>query len=204
LAYKYSNGQGRIQISENGGRVDLVTAAARFDMKRNYRGIGLIVALCGACLVAGCQTPKRMAQVDDPQLVKFMQLLMPAKIEIQHYLTKPYDFDGSGNPNGLEVIVTTSDAFGDPVKCMGTFHFELYTLRMASGDKLGEQIANWPIEMDSEQTMLQYWDRLTHSYRFPLRLRDGVLPPGQYILNAQLATPAHENLFDSYEFSHGG
>ena len=173
-------------------------------MKRYRRCIGLIATLWGLCLSAGCQPARPAVQMDDPQLTKFMQLLMPAKIEIQHYLTKPYDFDGAGSPNGLEVVLTTSDAFGDPVKCMGTFHFELYTLRMASGDKLGKQIGSWPVEMDDEKTMLEYWDRLTHSYRFPLRLRNGVLPAGQYILNAQLVTPAHENLFDSYEFSNGG
>lgn len=173
-------------------------------MKRKDRGIGTSLMLCGFLFLVGCQQPKATVSVDDPQLAKFMRLLMPAKIEIQHYLTKPYDFDGSGDSNGLEVVLTTSDAFGDPVKCLGTFHFELYTLRMASGDRLGKQVATWPIELDDEKSMLRYWDRLTHSYRFPLRLREGVLPSGQYILNASLVTPTDENLFDSYEFTHGG
>lgn len=165
---------------------------------------GLLISLGATLFSTGCQQPAASIQMEDPQLARFVQLLMPAKIEIQHYLTKPYDFDGSGNANGLEVIVATYDSFGDSVKCLGTFHFELYTMRMASGDKLGQEVANWPVEMDSEKTMMQYWDRLTHSFRFPLRLRSGALPPGQYILNARLLTPSKENLFDSYEFTHGG
>lgn len=173
-------------------------------MKRDPGGFVLVLAMCGAALTTGCQTPGRSLSAEDPELAGVLRLLLPAKIEIQRYLTKPYDFDGAGSANGLEVIVSVTDSFGDPVKCLGTFHFELYTMRMASGDRLGQEVANWPVELADEKSMIQYWDRLTRSYRFPLRLRSGVLPPGRYILNARLVTPARENLFDSYEFSHGG
>jgi hypothetical protein len=142
-------------------------------------------------------------QSDDPVLAEFVRLIMPAKIEIQHYLTKPFDFAGSGDADGLEVIIAAFDSFGDPVKCVGTFHFELHTMRMASGDKLGEQVAFWPVTIDSDKTLLEYWDCLTRFYCFPLKLHSGTLPPGRYILTARLTTPTGDNLFDNYQFAHG-
>ena len=152
---------------------------------------------------AGCQTPTGGVRADDPALSTCVQLLMPAKIEIQHYLTKPFDFDGGGDANGLEVILTTLDAFDDSVKCTGTFHFELHTMRMASGDRLGTQIAQWPVTIDSAKTLVQYWDRYARCYRFPLKLRSGKLSPGHYILSARLITPTNEKLYDTYEFTYG-
>ena len=163
-----------------------------------------LLSILGVLIVAtGCRQLGTDVRMDDPQLAAFVRLMMPAKIEIQHYLTKPYAFDDSPDVNGVEVILTTLDSFDDPIKSVGTFHFDLYTMRMASGDRLGEQVAHWPVTIDTDVTLLQYWDRLTHSYRFPLKLRNGKLPPGRYILNASLMTPAETKLFDSYEFRYG-
>jgi hypothetical protein len=153
--------------------------------------------------LVGCQKPAGEVQLDNPQLSAFVRLVMPTKIELQHYLTKPLDFDGTGDADGLEVILSVLDSFGDPVKCTGTFHFDLHTLRMASADKLGAQIAHWPVTIDSDKTLVEYWDRYARCYRFPLKLRSGKLPPGRYILNARLITPTNEKLYDTYEFTHG-
>ena len=154
-------------------------------------------------LSAGCQGPAASVQLDNPELSAFVRLLMPAKIEIQHYLTKPFDFEGTGDADGLEVILTALDSFGDPVKCAGTFHFDLYTVRMASGDKLGKQIADWSATIKSDKTLVEYWDRYSRFYKFPLKLRSGKLPPGRYILNVCLITPTDDKLYDTYEFTHG-
>ena len=143
-------------------------------------------------------------QLDNPELDAFVRLMMPTKIEIQRYLTKPFDFEGTGDADGIEVILAALDSFGDPVKCVGTFQFELYTRRMASGDKFDERVAFWPMTIDSDQTLVQYWDRLTRFYRFPLKLAEGTLPPGRYILSARLITPTGDKLFDDYEFTNQG
>ena len=153
--------------------------------------------------LTGCQEPSAEVQLDNPELIACMRLLMPSEIELQHHLTKPFDFEGTGDADGLEVILTARDSFGDPVKCTGTFHFDLHTMRMASGDKLGKQIAHWPVTIDSAATLVEYWYRYARCYRFPLKLRSGKLPPGRYILNARLITPTDEKLYDTYEFTHG-
>ena len=114
------------------------------------------------------------------------------------------DFEVVGEAaDGLEVILATLDAFGDPIKCVGTFHFELHTRRMASGDKLGKQIARWSATIDSDETLLEHWDRYSHYYIFHLKLAAGTLPPEHYILSARLVTPTGEKLFDDYEFTYG-
>lgn len=160
----------------------------------------MIYTLIGA---GGCQGRCADVQPENPELAAFVRLMMPAEIEIQRYLTKPFDFEGTGDADGLEVILAALDSFGDPVKCVGTFHFELHAMRMASGDKLGKQIARWPVTIDSDKTLVQYWHRYSRYYRFPLKLRSGTLPPGRYILSARLITPTGERLYDNYEFAHG-
>jgi len=164
----------------------------------------LPLAIAAFCCAGGCQERGADMQLDNPELAAFVRLMMPAKIEIQHYLTKPFDFEGTGDVDGLEVILATFDSFGDPVKCVGTFQFELHTMRMASGDKLGKRIALWTVTIDSDRTLIQYWDRYSRYHQFPLKLRAGTLPPGRYILSARLITPTGDKLFDDYEFTHGG
>jgi len=162
-------------------------------------GLLAVLALSGP---VGCTPQHADVARDGPEMSAFVELMMPKTIEIQHYLTRPRDFTGDGNADGLEVVLVARDSFGDSVKCVGTFHFELYTMRLASGDKLGERIGFWPVTINSDKSMVQYWDRVTRSYLFKLQLSDGRLAPGRYVLTAQLITPAGTKLYDTYEFAY--
>lgn len=162
----------------------------------------LSLALLGLLPAAGCENPAARINADDPDVAAFVELVMPRKIEIQHYLTRPVSFAGDGNADGIEVILAALDSFGDPVKCVGVFQLELNTLRMASGDRLGERIALWSIELDSREKMSEYWDRLARFHRFPLKLAGGRLEPGKYILTARISTLGGQKLFDEYQFTH--
>ncbi len=157
-----------------------------------------LLALCASA----CQPRQQNVTGDGPEMSAFVELMMPKAIEIQHYLTRPRDFSGDGSADGVEVVLVARDSFGDSVKCVGTFHFELYTMRLASGDKLGERVAFWPVTINSDKRMVQYWDRVTRSYLFKLQLSDGRLAPGRYVLTAQLITPAGSKLYDTYEFAY--
>jgi hypothetical protein len=163
----------------------------------------LPLAITALCCTGGCQNRGADVQLNNPELAAFVRLVTPKKIEIQDF-TKPFDFEGTGNADGLEVIVVTLDSFGEPVKCLGTFHFELHTKRMATADKLGKRIAFWPVTIDSDKALAQYWDPLTRSYCFRLKLSSGTLPPEHYVLSARLITPTDDKLFDDYEFTYGG
>lgn len=162
--------------------------------------LGLLLA---SLVLLGCESPKATLSADQPEMAAFINLMMPRKIEIQHYLTQPRSFDGSGNANGIEIILAAKDAFGDDVKCVGTFCFELHTLRMASGDKFGKRVGFWTVTVGSEDAVRTHWDRLARFYKFKLELDEGRLEPGGYILTAQLTPPTGERLFSEYSFQSG-
>lgn len=166
--------------------------------------------ICNICagaftlLLCGCNDQRATISADSPELATFVSLMMPRRIEIQPYLTQPRSLNGSGNANGLEVILAAKDAFGDDVKCVGTFNFELFTQRLASGDKLGKRIGFWSISINSEESQKTYWDRLSRFYNFKLELDEGRLEPGAYVLTVQLTPPTGDKLFSEYAFNHGG
>lgn len=166
----------------------------------NHPATIALTALIG--LLVGCENSTRVMSLDQPEMAAFVELMMPRAIEIQHYLTKPVSFAGSGDADGLEVILAAKDAFGDDVKCVGTFLFEFYNLRLASGDKYGERLAFWTVPIDSKEALVQYWDKLSRFYKFPLKFESESLAAGSYVLTAQLTTPTGEKLFDEYQFSH--
>lgn len=163
-----------------------------------------MAACLGPLWVCACQTEHANVQLDDPELTAFVRLMMPKQIEIQRYLTKPVSFAGDGNADGIEVILAALDSYGLPVKAVGTFHFELHRMRMASGDRLGERIAFWKVEINSDETLREYRDRYSRWYVFPLQLDRGPLTPGRYILTARLLSPTGETLFHDYRFHHEG
>ena len=164
-------------------------------------------SLCGLLAAVwlasgGCADGTSSIRLDNPELEAFLELVLPRRIEIQRYLTKPISFTGGAEADGLEVMLAAHDAAGDFTKLVGTVHFELHTMRMASGDRVGERIALWPVELTSKATMVEYWDSLSRFYRFPLKLDGRTLAPGRYILNARLISPTGTKLFDQYEFSY--
>ena len=168
----------------------------------NRFGCALLGAI--ALVICGCEAQRATISADSPELTTFVNLMMPRKIEIQPYLTQPRSLDGSGNANGMEVILAAKDAFGDDVKCVGTFIVELYTQRLASGDKLGKRVGFWSISINSEDSQKAHWDRLSRFYNFLLELDAGKLEPGSYILTVQLTPPTGDKLFSEYAFNHGG
>ena len=128
------------------------------------------------------------------------QLVLPVRIKIQPW-TRPISFAGTGEIDGLEVLLAAYDFLGDEVKAVGRLHLELYTRRKASADRLGEQVAHWSIDLDEGEQVARHWDRSVRFHRLPLRLASGSLEPGRYVLSARLLTPPDQCLFDEYEFT---
>jgi hypothetical protein len=128
--------------------------------------------------------------------------MLPAKIEIQRYWTRPISLAGKPGPDAMEVIVAAFDSCGDNSKMAGTLHIELYTRRPASSDKLGKRIAFWAVELNSIEQMTEHWDSLARFYRFPLKLATPPLAPGRYVLTITLQPPRGDRLSDEYAFDH--
>jgi len=139
--------------------------------------------------------------MDDADRAARVRLLLPTRIKIQPW-TQPVSFNGQRDADGLEVLLAAYDCLGEETKAVGTLHFELYTRRPASADRFEKRLAFWPVELDSKEALARYWDRSVRFYRFPLRLEQGALPPGRYILTAQLQTLSPERLTDEYEFTY--
>lgn len=152
-------------------------------------------------LLAACESTGPRPATGDPELAEYVELILPARVEIQRYLTKPVSFAGDGKADGLEVILAAYDAADDLTKVVGTFHFELQTRRMS--DRIGQRVAFWPVEVNSTETMHEYRDHLSRFYDFPLQLNEA-LTPGQYVLTAWLHLPTGRRLFDEYEFTYDG
>jgi hypothetical protein len=174
-----------------------------FVMLSNHsRCASLTIVLAASLSLTGCQESRPTVSMDDPAMGVFVNAVLPRTIEIQHYLTRPRSFAGSGDADGVELILAAKDAVGDDVKAVGTFNFELYTLRQASGDKLGQRMGFWSTTIDSPEALSQHWDRVTRFLSFKLELDEGKLPPGQYVLTAALVPPGGTRIADEYQFSH--
>lgn len=155
-----------------------------------------------SCALFGCQN-SAVVDTSSPRHAALVQMMLPRSIEIQRFLTKPARFAKDAGPaDGLEIVLAANDQLGDEMKAVGTFFFELHTLRPASGDRLGDQIEAWEVTVDSPESLKRYWDRPSRWYRFPVQLRDGTLPPGSYILSARYVSPWDEKLFAEYEFTY--
>lgn len=163
----------------------------------SYRSFARL-ALAAAIALCGCRQQTARPAADVNELV---ETLLPQKIVTQRSFTRPIDTDDDGAADAIDAVVIAQDAYGDPTKCLGTWHFELYTLRLASGDRLGERLAHWPVDMTEPDDAQVFWDRVSRFYRFTLEL-EASLPPGQYVLTVTLRTPTERNLFDEYRFDH--
>lgn len=161
----------------------------------------MVVAVCLPLVATGCETPKM--RTEDPAAETYLRLLMPTKVEIKHF-SRPVSLHGDGKADGMEVQVATLDSFGEAIKSAGTFHIELYQARNSAADQMGRRIAFWPVTIDSEKSLKEYWDGLARLYIFRLKLPDETLKADRYILNVQLNLPADVRLFSEQEFNFTG
>jgi hypothetical protein len=146
-------------------------------------------ALAGA---AGCTGAPATGPIDVPSPVN---LLLPHAIRI-HPFTGLRGLDASGKVRGLEVRMEALDAYQDSTKAFGTFHFELYHFKPFSGDRKGERIETWEVDLMNPRENIIHWDPITRAYIFKLQLYRAV-PAGQrLVLTASFDSPFNkERLF---------
>jgi hypothetical protein len=173
---------------------------------RNHRSPRAFRRLLGLTLLltplTGCGDRGLTIAPHDPELAAYVALVMPQRIEIQRYLTRPVSLNGDAKPDGIEVILAPYDAANDLTKVVGTFHFELETRRMS--EALGTRIGFWEVPIDTHEQMSKYRDHLSRFYRFQLKLDHAALRPGRYKLIAALQLPTGTRIEDVYEFAYDG
>ncbi|MCK6486225.1 MAG: hypothetical protein HUU22_10555 [Phycisphaerae bacterium] len=150
----------------------------------------LIVATCPLA----CNQPGFVPSTSPPSRDQAWDLYQPCRIDILPF-TKPKSFDADPYPDGVEVAVRLIDALDDPVKAWGTFQFELYHFRPASGEPRGERAGRWTMQLASVADQRHYWDRVTQTYRFPLGWEGTpLMPDKKYILDVSFQPPDHQRI----------
>jgi hypothetical protein len=152
-------------------------------------------------LISGCQSRGPSYIPTEPERVKMLSLMLPQEIKIQPF-TKIKSFNQDEIPDGILAVVRPLDKFGDPVKAVGLFYFELWTYRDASNERKGERLAFWDRVIGSAEEVKLYWTR-AQMYEFQLAWTQGVeqIRPGRkYVLTATYRTPWDETIRDEYVF----
>jgi hypothetical protein len=161
----------------------------------------VLIPLATVSLVACTQTQTGV-QTSNDELVACVQLVLPARLEIQRSLTQPVSFAGDGSADGIEVVLAAYDASDDLTKIVGTLLFELQSRKPA--ERIGTRVAFWTVEMKTEKALRMYRDRPSRYFDFPLQLEQGPLPAGAYTLSVTLQMPTGGRLLDEYEFTYEG
>ena len=76
-------------------------------------------------------------------------------------------------PGKIVAFVSLKDQFGDPLKALGRFRFELFRYQAAMSDPRGQRFAVDGIQefdLTEVNENQQHWDGTTRNYRFGLKL----------------------------------
>ncbi len=130
-----------------------------------------------------------------------LSLMLPHEIKIQPF-TQVRSFNKDEVPDGILAVVRPLDRFGDPVKAVGLWYFELWTHLDATQERKGERLAFWDRMVGTAEEVELYWTR-TQMYEFQLAWTQGaeaIQPGRKYVLTATWRTPWDETLRDEYVF----
>lgn len=98
-------------------------------------------------------------------------------------------FVKEGEQVSLEARIELLDAMGDSIKWAGMFRFELYASGTASGPALGQRLYSWNASVLSLDDQKQFYDPITRTYLFRLRLDDAVTPQQETVLRVGMTRP---------------
>jgi hypothetical protein len=133
---------------------------------------GRFFMLCLALLPLGCQPPTDVQSRSDIACSPFQV----AKVYIQPAFTKVQRPDPAAhNPGYIEVCVELHDQFGDPLKAVGEFRFELFKYRPAFADPRGSRFTVnglQTFDLTGLEANQQHWNPITRSYKIALQLPD--------------------------------
>ncbi|MBN1764689.1 MAG: hypothetical protein JW860_05475 [Sedimentisphaerales bacterium] len=97
----------------------------------------------------------------------------PALVNLHPSFTRFIPAPESNGADCLEAYVSLKDQFGDPIKALGNFRFELYQYQPAMSDPRGRRFDVHGVqtfELTAIKSNQEYWDSTTRNYRFYLEL----------------------------------
>ena len=107
-------------------------------------------------------------------------------------------------PATVEAYVGLRDQFGDPIKAVGEFRFELFEYRAAFADPRGrrfEDMGVQTVDLSSVEASQKHWDGITQSYRIPVVLPAKATGGRQIVLQVTFAQEPDYRLQDSLVLS---
>lgn len=133
--------------------------------------------------MTGCQfkgeglTP--IKQAGDPQAL-LTGVWQPVAQKIRIYPSSRFILTES-RP-ALEARVELQDEMGDSLKAPGTFHLELLKEPAARRDVMEEKLYSWDVPLNTVEDQQTYFESVTRTYRFVLRLDREIQPDDQLTL----------------------
>jgi len=118
-------------------------------------------------LLAGCRSADPAGTAPPPAAFAVEQ------VRFQRSFTRIIPAATPGAADTIESYVELRDKFGDPIKAMGEFRFELFRYRPAFPDPRGARFEHdglQILDLRGIEVNQQHWDSITRSYRLPLRL----------------------------------
>jgi len=152
--------------------------------------------------MTGCRSRGPSYLPTEPERVEMLSLMLPQEIKIWP-VTQIKSFNEDNIPDGILVVLRPLDKFGDPVKAVGLFYFELWTYENATAERKGQRLAFWDRTIGTAEEVRLYWTR-AQMYEFQLAWTQGaesIKPGRKYILTATYRTPWDETIRDEYVFN---
>lgn len=116
-------------------------------------------------------------------------------------------FVQSGDDSILEARVELFDEMDDSVKGVGRFRIELFDRPRGGNPGVGQRRYSWDISVLTLDDQRRYYDTITRSYLFRLKLEDQTTARQETVLQATFISPDGQRLearsdlpFDLYQF----
>lgn len=155
-----------------------------FYNKKCYINIAwLVVGVMFFGAVAGCEfkgraVPPNNQAVGIPTAPVNVWEPIPQRVRI--YPSSRFIF--TEKRPALEARVELQDDMGDSVKAPGTFHLELLKESVGRRDVMKDKLYSWDVPLVSIADQQAYFESVTRTYRFVLRLDRQIKPDDQLVL----------------------
>jgi len=164
----------------------------RYSVQAMQRTIAIILTLLGAATLASCEQTQSGGGSDETELmggaaestttsiISARWPFWPVRVRIHPLTMLSSDLD-TGEPI-VEARVEMLDQFGDTMKGVAQFRFELH--RLDPGEGPGDPVRVWNVDLRNVEANARHWDRVTRTYLFRLALESPLEPDADWHLRA--------------------
>ena len=127
------------------------------------------------------------------------------KIHFQRSFCRIIKADASTQkPDTIEACVQLKDQFGDPIKALGVFRFEIYRYQPAVADPRGKRFKMEGVQefkLNDVEENQKHWDSITRSYRMNLKFPPEAAKVKKFVLQVTFTMDPEYRLRDILELN---